>query len=64
MPHVGDVEPAYPLVVEPVSKHGAVEFGWPGHLAVLFPEVSTQAQKGILMLPPFILPALGRQSSN
>eukprot|EP00974_Lingulodinium_polyedra_P067365 6523137-Lingulodinium_polyedra.AAC.1 len=42
MPHVGDVGPAYPLAVEPVCKHGAVELRWPGHLALLFPEVSTQ----------------------
>eukprot|EP00974_Lingulodinium_polyedra_P011341 1094539-Lingulodinium_polyedra.AAC.1 len=33
MPHVGGMGPAYPSVVEPVCKHGAVEFGWPGHLA-------------------------------
>eukprot|EP00974_Lingulodinium_polyedra_P021936 2117776-Lingulodinium_polyedra.AAC.1 len=42
MPHAGDVEPAYPSVVEPVCEHGAVELGWPGHLAMLFPAVSTQ----------------------
>eukprot|EP00974_Lingulodinium_polyedra_P013120 1273203-Lingulodinium_polyedra.AAC.1 len=42
MPRVGDMEPAYPLAVEPVCKHGVVELGWPGHLALLFPEVSTQ----------------------
>eukprot|EP00974_Lingulodinium_polyedra_P059505 5731551-Lingulodinium_polyedra.AAC.1 len=41
-PHVGDLEPAYPLAVEPVCKHAAYEFGWPGRLALLFPEVSTQ----------------------
>eukprot|EP00974_Lingulodinium_polyedra_P070347 6806927-Lingulodinium_polyedra.AAC.1 len=33
MPHVCDMEPAYPLVVEPVCKHGTVEPGWPGRLA-------------------------------
>eukprot|EP00974_Lingulodinium_polyedra_P087813 8514706-Lingulodinium_polyedra.AAC.1 len=42
MPHVGDVEPAYPLVVEPVCEHGAVELGWPGNFALLLPEVSAQ----------------------
>eukprot|EP00974_Lingulodinium_polyedra_P029025 2797740-Lingulodinium_polyedra.AAC.1 len=43
MPHVGDMEPAYPLAVGPACEHGAVELGWPGRLA-LFPEVSTQIQ--------------------
>eukprot|EP00974_Lingulodinium_polyedra_P039597 3798295-Lingulodinium_polyedra.AAC.1 len=33
MPHVGDVEPAFPLAVEPVCQRGAVELGWPGHFA-------------------------------
>eukprot|EP00974_Lingulodinium_polyedra_P103102 9980571-Lingulodinium_polyedra.AAC.1 len=41
MPHVGDVEPAYPLAVEPTNSHGAVEIGWPSHLAMLFPEGKT-----------------------
>eukprot|EP00974_Lingulodinium_polyedra_P064083 6189666-Lingulodinium_polyedra.AAC.1 len=44
MPHVGDMEPVYPLVVDPVFKHGAVELGWPSHLAMLLPEVTTQVQ--------------------
>eukprot|EP00974_Lingulodinium_polyedra_P033307 3202762-Lingulodinium_polyedra.AAC.1 len=43
MARVVDMEPAYPLAVEPVCKHGAVELGWPRHLAMLLPEVSTQA---------------------
>eukprot|EP00974_Lingulodinium_polyedra_P018148 1757172-Lingulodinium_polyedra.AAC.1 len=33
MPHVGDMEPAYPLAAEPINNHGAVEIGWPSHLA-------------------------------
>eukprot|EP00974_Lingulodinium_polyedra_P056964 5479352-Lingulodinium_polyedra.AAC.1 len=41
MPHVGDMEPAYPLAVEPISNHGAVEIGWPSRLAMLLQEVKT-----------------------
>eukprot|EP00974_Lingulodinium_polyedra_P033375 3207982-Lingulodinium_polyedra.AAC.1 len=37
------MEPAYPLAIGPACGHGAVELGWPGHLALLLPEVSTQA---------------------
>eukprot|EP00974_Lingulodinium_polyedra_P119663 11172027-Lingulodinium_polyedra.AAC.1 len=40
------MEPADLLAVEPVCEHGAVELGWIGHLAMLFPEVSTQVPEG------------------
>eukprot|EP00974_Lingulodinium_polyedra_P036735 3522140-Lingulodinium_polyedra.AAC.1 len=53
MPHAGDIEPAYPLAVEPVCGHGAVELGWPGHLALLFPEVSTQVPEGCFYVTTF-----------
>eukprot|EP00974_Lingulodinium_polyedra_P094202 9128319-Lingulodinium_polyedra.AAC.1 len=46
MPHVGDVEPAYPLAVEPINNHGAVEIGWPSHLAMLLPLVKTPIPEG------------------
>eukprot|EP00974_Lingulodinium_polyedra_P102549 9929890-Lingulodinium_polyedra.AAC.1 len=46
MPHVGDMEPAYPLAVEPIHRHGAVEIGWPCHLAMLLPEVKTPTPEG------------------
>eukprot|EP00974_Lingulodinium_polyedra_P042378 4067237-Lingulodinium_polyedra.AAC.1 len=38
MPYVGRLEQAYPLAVEPSHSHGAVEVGWPSHLAMLLPE--------------------------
>eukprot|EP00974_Lingulodinium_polyedra_P045793 4390667-Lingulodinium_polyedra.AAC.1 len=46
MPRAGDMEPAYPLAVEPACDHGAVDIGWPGHLAMLLPDVSTQVPEG------------------
>eukprot|EP00974_Lingulodinium_polyedra_P005037 472701-Lingulodinium_polyedra.AAC.1 len=46
MPHVGDMEPVYPLAVEPERNHGAVEIGWPGHLAMLLPDVTTPIPEG------------------
>eukprot|EP00974_Lingulodinium_polyedra_P118331 11166706-Lingulodinium_polyedra.AAC.1 len=53
MPHSGDTEPAYPLVVEPVCEHGVVELGCPGHFAMLFPEVSTQVPEGCIYVSTF-----------
>eukprot|EP00974_Lingulodinium_polyedra_P111606 10794359-Lingulodinium_polyedra.AAC.1 len=53
MPRVGDMEPAYPLAVEPVCQHGAVELGWPGHLALLLHEVSTQVPEGYTYVTTF-----------
>eukprot|EP00974_Lingulodinium_polyedra_P128627 11206879-Lingulodinium_polyedra.AAC.1 len=43
------MEPVCPLVVEPVCKHRAVELGWPGHLGLLLPEVTTQVPFGLPM---------------
>ena len=46
MPYVGDLEPIYPLAVEPERNHGAVEIGWPGHLAMLLPGVTAPVPEG------------------
>eukprot|EP00974_Lingulodinium_polyedra_P058907 5670878-Lingulodinium_polyedra.AAC.1 len=47
------MEPAYPLAVEPVRKHGTVEFGWPCHLSLLLPEVLTQVPEGYTYVTTF-----------
>eukprot|EP00974_Lingulodinium_polyedra_P052088 5011664-Lingulodinium_polyedra.AAC.1 len=46
MPHIGDMEPVHPLAVEPERHQGAVEIGWPGHLAMLLPDVTTPIPEG------------------
>eukprot|EP00974_Lingulodinium_polyedra_P010065 967786-Lingulodinium_polyedra.AAC.1 len=40
------MEPVYPLEVEPERHQGAVELGWPGHLAMLLPDVTTPIPEG------------------
>eukprot|EP00974_Lingulodinium_polyedra_P019174 1852511-Lingulodinium_polyedra.AAC.1 len=55
------MEPDYPLVAEPVCEHGVVELGWPGHLALLFPEVLTQVPEGYTYVTTFY-PAGARAS--
>eukprot|EP00974_Lingulodinium_polyedra_P041838 4016908-Lingulodinium_polyedra.AAC.1 len=41
----GEPEPVYPSVVEPAS-HGAVEIGWPSHLAPFLSEVKVPIPAG------------------
>eukprot|EP00974_Lingulodinium_polyedra_P112980 10936168-Lingulodinium_polyedra.AAC.1 len=40
------MEPAYPLAVEPINNRGAMEIGWPSHLAMLLPGVKTPIPEG------------------
>eukprot|EP00974_Lingulodinium_polyedra_P026413 2548490-Lingulodinium_polyedra.AAC.1 len=53
MIYIGDMEPAYFSVVETVFERGAVELGWPSHLAMLLPEVTARVPDGYTYVTSF-----------